>query len=158
MKGTIIGLISGLSISLISFVSALFMFFICFFVFDVRLHWWVGHPYVDTVIYYNYMSIIFGFFISAGVVRYMSKSYTKSLFRSTCVISSICSVIFIITSWFIIKLYFNLEQYLPPIEGLYFLVGYGLNFITFVFLGLYLFLTQIVLGAFVQYKNKGVSY
>jgi hypothetical protein len=157
LNKNLFGLIAGMSISIVSFITALIMFLICFFIFDVRLHSWGGHPYVDTVIYYNYMVIIFGLLISTWICRYMSINCSKKSLKSISVVASICSVAFIISSWIIVNSYFYLESYFPPIEGWYFLIGYGLSIYNYVLLGLYLFIIQIITGAIIQYKNKSIT-
>jgi hypothetical protein len=87
----------------------------------------------------------------------MKQRYMNESFKSISVAASIYSIAFIMSSWIIVNSYFYLESYFPPIKARYLLIGYGLSIDTYVLLGLYLFVTQLVIAAIIQYKNINIT-
>ena len=149
MNKALSGLVMGLSFTIISFLSSIALFLICFYVLDVRLHSWGGIPYIDVVIYYKYMIIVLGFFFSIMVVGYIIKKYPHDLFKNALFISLVYSIVFVISSWFIVEAYrnsnFTIYKFLPPITERYNLAGYHVPLSYFVIIGVYLIITPLLI-------------
>lgn len=147
MKKSLTGLIMGLSLTIISFLSSLALFLICYYLLDVRLHSWGGIPYMDVVIYYKYMIIVLGFFYSILVARYINKEYPNYLIKSVLFISLISSIVFVVSSWFIVDSYSNsyflINKILPPITERYNMAGYFVELPYFVIIGVYLIIITL---------------
>ncbi|QUW23188.1 hypothetical protein JSQ81_06395 [Sporosarcina sp. Marseille-Q4063] len=149
MKKALTGLIMGLSFTIISFLSSLTLFLICFYVLEVRLYSWSGIPYMDVVIYYGYMIIVLGFFFSIIVPWYINKAYPNDLFKSVLFISLISSIVFVVSSWFIVDTYsnsyFSINKILPLRTERYNLPAYNIGLSYFVIIGVYLIFTPVLI-------------
>ena len=139
----------GLSFTFFSFLASLALFLICFYVLDVRLHSWDGTPYMDVIIYYQYMIIFLGFIFSIIVARYINKKYPHDLIKNVLLISLVYSTVFVISSWFIVEAYrnsnFTIFRFLPPITERYNLAGYHVPLSYFVIIGVYLIISPLLI-------------
>ena len=139
----------GLSFTIISFLASVALFLICFYVLDVRLHSWGGTPYMDVIIYYQYIIIVLGFIFSIMVARYINKKYPHDLFKNAIFISLVYSIVFVISSWFIVGAYrnsnFTIYKFLPPITERHNLADYHVPLSYFVIIGVYLIITPLLI-------------
>ncbi|WP_047984400.1 hypothetical protein [Ornithinibacillus californiensis] len=159
MRRAIVGLWSGLSLAIVSFILALGMFWLCFYILNVRLHSYIGSPTEDVVIYFNYMVIILGFFFSIGIARYIHKTYSNDIIKTTIFISLTNSIIVVISSWLLVNYYDNTDLFhkiFPPLTERYplpFGTDKGMGYYSIY--GIYLFLIQVIIGYIVgKIKSK----
>ena len=164
MEKSLTGLVMGLSFTIISFLASLALFLICFYVLDFRLHSWGGTPYMDVIIYYQYIIIVLGFIFSIMVAKYINVKYPQDLIKNALLISLVYSIVFVISSWFIVEAYrnsnFTFYKIFPPITERYNLAGYHVPLSYFVIIGFYLIITPLLIvlirGSF--WKNKSKKY
>ncbi len=95
------------------------------------------------------MIIVLGFFFSIIVAQYIKKAYPNDLIKSILVISIIYSIVFVVSSLFIVDAYsisyFSINKILPPIIERYNLAGYYIGLFYFVIIGVYLIITPLLI-------------
>ena len=118
---------------------------------------------MDVVIYYAYMIIILGFFFSIIVAWYINKAYPNDSIKSVLFISLLSSIAFVVSSWLIVDTYsnsyFSINKILPLRTERYNLPGHNIGLSYFVKIGVYLFITPLLIvligGSF--WKDKSTK-
>ncbi|MDQ0350945.1 hypothetical protein J2R98_000748 [Alkalibacillus filiformis] len=161
LKKSIIGFSSGLVLVIMSFITAMAMYWILFFLLDVRLHSYGGPPYVDVIIYFNFLIIVLYLFLSIGIAFYIYRAYPNGIIKNSFFILITCGISFVICSWYLIEFYNNADffrGFFPPVTERYPLPAYtrhGLHY--YMMNGIFLFLVQVLsvcIGSIFKKKKR----
>ncbi|GEN45240.1 hypothetical protein [Alkalibacillus haloalkaliphilus] len=148
MKRSFIGLLTGVLFVAMSFVTAMAMYWVLFFLLDVRLHSYIGPPYVDVIIYFNFLIIVLGLFLSIGIAIYIHKAYPNDIIKSSFFILITFGISFVICSWYLIEFYNNADYFrgfIPPVTERYPLPWYGYQGLHYYIMnGMFLCLIQLL--------------
>lgn len=157
MKPLQSGLIIGVVFSLTTFIFSMITYYICFFLFDVRLHQYFGPSYVDVNIYYNFYLYIIGILLAIFMAIYIQRTYASNRMKNALIHTSVNSVTIIVLSWMLIAFYdrtdlFRKYIFPPTMEAIYLMIGYGGNGLVYYSkIGVFLFMMQMLV---IYFSNK----